>query len=110
MTLHTRQRHDYGTRPYSGMVAGMATDKITITLDRETLSHARELAKNAGVSLSAWLDKAARARARDELLRRLDEGPYPQAQQREQEQWLDTAEAERAAIWPAPTDTGEDTA
>lgn len=81
---------------------GMATDKITITLDRETLSHARELAKSAGVSLSAWLDKAARARTRDELLRRLDEGPYPPAQQTEQDQWLDHAESERTALWPAP--------
>jgi hypothetical protein len=89
------------------MMTGMATDKITITLDRETLSHARELAKSAGVSLSAWLDKAARARARDELLRRLDEGPYPQIQQTEQHQWLDLAEAERSAIWPAPDNRGE---
>lgn len=80
---------------------GMATDKITITLDRDTLSHARELAKTAGVSLSAWIDKATRARARDELLRRLDEGPYPQAQQTEQNHWLDLAESERAALWPA---------
>jgi hypothetical protein len=86
----------------------MATDKITITLDRETLAHARELAKTAGVSLSAWLDKAARARARDELLRRLDEGPYPQPQQTEHDQWLDLAETERSAIWPAPTSTGEE--
>lgn len=80
----------------------MATDKITITLDRQTLSHARELAKTAGVSLSAWIDKATRTRARDELLRRLDEGPYPQAQQAEQNQWLDFAETERAALWPTP--------
>lgn len=85
---------------------GMATDKITITLDRDTLSHARELAKTAGVSLSAWIDKATRARARDELLRRLDEGPYPQAQQTEQDQWLDHAETERAALWPNP-DAGQ---
>ena len=81
---------------------GMATDKITITLDRDTLAHARELAKTAGVSLSAWIDKATRTRARDELLRRLDEGPYPHAQQAEQDQWLDHAETERAALWPAP--------
>jgi hypothetical protein len=86
----------------------MATDKITITLDRETLAHARELAKTAGVSLSAWLDKAARARARDEVLRRLDEGPYPQPQQTEQEQWLDLAETERSAIWPAPVGPGKE--
>lgn len=81
----------------------MATDKITITIDHDTLTHVRELAKSAGVSLSAWLDKAARVRARDELLRRLDEGPYPQAQQVEQSQWLDLADAERAALWPTPT-------
>jgi hypothetical protein len=80
----------------------MATDKITITLDRDTLAHARELAKTAGVSLSAWIDKATRTRARDELLRRLDEGPYPQAQQTEQDQLLDFAETERVALWPAP--------
>jgi hypothetical protein len=84
----------------------MATDKITITLDRDTLAHARELAKSAGVSLSAWIDKATRTRARDELLRQLDEGPYPQAQQTEQNQWLDLAETERAALWPNPT-TGQ---
>jgi hypothetical protein len=88
----------------------MATDKITITLNRDTLSHARELAKTAGVSLSAWLDKAARARARDELLRRLDEGPYPQAHQTQQDQWLDLAETERSAIWPAPSGPRDDAA
>ena len=85
---------------------GMATDKITITLDRDTLAHARELAATAGVSLSAWIDKAARIRARDELLRQLDEGPYPQDQQTEHDQWLDLAETERTALWPNPT-TGQ---
>jgi hypothetical protein len=86
----------------SDTILGMATDKVTVTLDRDTLSNARRLAKAEGLSLSAWLDKAARARARDELLRRLDEGPYPLARQTEQDGWLDLVEAERSTLWPAP--------
>jgi hypothetical protein len=46
------------------MVPCMATEKVTITLDRRTAATARECAKDAHTSLSAWLDEAARLAAR----------------------------------------------
>ncbi len=42
----------------------MATDKATVTLDVDTLMAAREAARDAGLSLSAWLDRAAREKLR----------------------------------------------
>jgi hypothetical protein len=45
------------------MIRGMATDKVTISLQRETLARAKEAAEAAGVSLSAWIDQAARRQA-----------------------------------------------
>ena len=49
----------------------MATDKITVTLNRDTLALIREQADADGVSLSAWLDRAARERLRAEGARQL---------------------------------------
>lgn len=45
---------------------GMATDKVTVTMERDTITTAKRSAKAAELSLSAWLDKAARAQARRE--------------------------------------------
>ncbi|MGH7510937.1 MAG: type II toxin-antitoxin system VapB family antitoxin [Gemmatimonadales bacterium] len=49
----------------------MATDKITVTLDHDTLAMVREQAATNGLSVSAWLDRAARARLRAEGARQL---------------------------------------
>lgn len=48
----------------NGRIDGMATDKATVTLDVVTLAAAREAARDAGLSLSAWLDRAARDKLR----------------------------------------------
>lgn len=51
----------------------MATDKITVTLGTDTLALVREQADAAGVSVSAWLDRAARDRLRAESALQLAE-------------------------------------
>lgn len=42
---------------------GMRTDRVTVTLDSATLTVAKERARLAGMSLSAWIDRAAKERA-----------------------------------------------
>jgi hypothetical protein len=51
----------------------MATEKVTVTLGPDTLLLAREQAATDGVSLSAWLDRAARDRLRVEGARAMGE-------------------------------------
>lgn len=41
----------------------MATERVTLTMDPATVSAAKAAAAAAGVSLSAWIDKAALDRA-----------------------------------------------
>jgi ribbon-helix-helix CopG family protein len=41
----------------------MATEEVTITLDADTLERARDAAERAGLSLSAWMRRAARNQA-----------------------------------------------
>jgi hypothetical protein len=48
------------------MVAGM-TAKVTLSFSDETIADARTLAARHGVSLSAWIDQAARERALREI-------------------------------------------
>lgn len=50
----------------SGSLVGM-TAKVTLSFSDETIADARRLAQRDGVSLSAWIDKAARERALREL-------------------------------------------
>jgi len=49
-----------------GMV-GRMTAKVTLSFSDQTIADARLLAQRAGVSLSAWIDQAARERARREV-------------------------------------------
>ncbi len=51
----------------------MATEKITLSLDRETLDLARQEAELSGQSLSAWLSEAALAKALRDGARRLND-------------------------------------
>ncbi|GAA0900591.1 hypothetical protein [Pseudonocardia zijingensis] len=41
----------------------MATRKVTVSLDESALDHAERAARKAGLSLSAWLSRAARREA-----------------------------------------------
>lgn len=41
----------------------MATERVTLTLDSATIAAAKAAAGASGLSLSAWIDKAARDRA-----------------------------------------------
>jgi hypothetical protein len=43
------------------------TAKVTISFTDQTISDARSLAERDGVSLSAWIDRAARERALREI-------------------------------------------
>lgn len=43
------------------------TAKVTLSFSDETIEEARRFAKRAGVSLSAWVDQAARERALREV-------------------------------------------
>jgi len=48
---------------YARYDAHMATERVTLTLDSATIAAARAAAGAAGMSLSAWIDRAARDRA-----------------------------------------------
>jgi hypothetical protein len=48
------------------MVFGM-TAKVTLSFSDETIEEARRFAKREGLSLSAWMDQAAREKAVREL-------------------------------------------
>jgi hypothetical protein len=48
------------------MVVGM-TAKVTLSFSDETIEEARRFAKREGLSLSAWMDQAAREKAVREL-------------------------------------------
>lgn len=43
------------------------TAKVTLSFSDDTIADARRLAERAGVSLSAWMDTAARERTRREV-------------------------------------------
>lgn len=43
------------------------TAKVTLSFSDDTIADARRLAEKAGVSLSAWMDRAARERTRREV-------------------------------------------
>jgi len=43
------------------------TAKVTLSFSDDTIAHARRLAEREGVSLSAWMDQAARERALREV-------------------------------------------
>jgi hypothetical protein len=49
-----------------GILIGM-TAKVTISFTDQTITDARTLAERDGVSLSAWIDRAARERALREI-------------------------------------------
>lgn len=55
------------------MVMSMATRKVTITLSEEALADVRRYAKAEGLSVSAWLERAARDRGRQVRLANLAE-------------------------------------
>jgi hypothetical protein len=46
----------------------MSTDRITMTMDEDLAAAVRAAAGRAGVSVSAWLTKAAADKLRNELL------------------------------------------
>jgi hypothetical protein len=48
-------------------------DKVTLSLNSDTLARARAAAEYEGISLSAWMDRAARREALREAGRRQDE-------------------------------------
>lgn len=47
----------------SSMVTGMATRKVTYTIDAHTVAMAELAARRAGLSTSAWMSRAARREA-----------------------------------------------
>ncbi|MEV4757145.1 hypothetical protein AB0J86_18810 [Micromonospora sp. NPDC049559] len=48
-------------------------DKVTLSLNPDTLARARAAAERAGMSLSAWMDRAARREALRDAGRHQDE-------------------------------------
>lgn len=50
----------------SSMVGGM-TAKVTLSFSNETIEEARRFARRDGLSLSAWMDQAAREKALREV-------------------------------------------
>lgn len=47
----------------AGTIIGMATRKVTLSLDEAAWSYAEQAAARAGMSPSAWISKAARREA-----------------------------------------------
>lgn len=47
----------------NGTIKGMATRKVTLSLDASAWSYAEQAAARAGMSPSAWISKAARREA-----------------------------------------------
>lgn len=78
------------------MVNGVATKKVTVSLDTAALSLAEQAAARCGLSLSAWLSRAARREAV-----RTGAGPLlvePQAQAvADEAEWRAAEEEMRAA-------------
>jgi hypothetical protein len=79
----------------AGYAAGVAGRKVSTVLDDGTLQRARDMARYAGLSLSAWLARAARYHVQiEEGLREVDRyeaefGPIPAEALREADEWLD---------------------
>lgn len=48
------------------MIAGMSLERVTITIPSETLSAAKDAADREGMSVSAWLSRAAERAAKIE--------------------------------------------
>lgn len=48
------------------MIAGMSLERVTITIPSETLNAAKEAADREGMSVSAWLSRAAERAAKIE--------------------------------------------
>ncbi|MEV7230595.1 hypothetical protein AB0M79_26765 [Polymorphospora sp. NPDC051019] len=48
-------------------------EKVTLSLNADTLARARVAARHAGLSLSAWMDRAARREALRDAARRQDD-------------------------------------
>lgn len=71
----------YGLRRVSGGTSGRTTsctirgmaEKVTLSLSPDTLARARAAAAQAGMSLSAWMDRAARREALRDAGRRQDD-------------------------------------
>lgn len=53
-------------RRHTRMIASMSLERVTITIPSETLSAAREAADREGMSVSAWLSRAAERAAKIE--------------------------------------------
>jgi hypothetical protein len=75
---------------------GVAGNRLQTTLDEETYKIVRELAAWRGMSLSAWLARAARRQAFfDERVRDLGEieeeiGPFTEEELRKADEYLDS--------------------
>lgn len=59
-------------------------EKVTLSLNPDTLARARAAADQAGLSLSAWLDRAARREALRDAGRRQDDWLTANPEAREQ--------------------------
>ena len=60
---HRRPRGDGGTGTLPGTICGMATRKVTLSIDLTAWALAEAAAARAGISPSAWLSAAARREA-----------------------------------------------
>lgn len=70
------------------MVAGMAMDKVTITLPPATVAAARQAAERNGTSFSAYVDRALRNAALRDAMAQLAVDGYRGAG----EDWYETIE------------------
>lgn len=86
-----------GTSPRT--MSSMA-DKVTLSLNSDTLARARAEAQREGVSLSAWIDRAARRAALRDAGRRYQEWLHANPDVKEEvDAWQAFAERNRPS-WP----------
>jgi hypothetical protein len=52
---------------HTGSMVGGMTAKVTLSFSNETIEEARRFARRDGLSLSAWMDQAAREKALREV-------------------------------------------
>ncbi len=64
MTTLAQAASEFRREPYSDMVSGVATKKITITLPEETLAALRASAASAGLPLSTYIAEVTAHHAR----------------------------------------------
>ncbi|MEJ3748194.1 hypothetical protein WEI85_44205 [Actinomycetes bacterium KLBMP 9797] len=81
-------------------------EKVTLTLSADTLARARAAARHAGMSLSEWIDRAARRAAVRDASRRHEEWLATDPDARAELEGFDRLADSLDGGWPDPPPNG----